>query len=102
MQNVLKVTMLQERALAQEFQLGSPDGYFPCERVGSGDETSMSVTHITLSMRRTQQHTSYLHSGLTASTGTYLSHFKAPDGRAAVHQGNQAYQGRDEHARHLQ
>ena len=36
MQNVLKVTMLQERALAQEIQLGSPDGYFPCERVGSG------------------------------------------------------------------
>ena len=33
--NVLKVTMPQERALTQEIQLGSPDGYFPCERVGS-------------------------------------------------------------------
>ena len=41
----------QERALAQEIQLGSPDSYFPCERVGS--KTSMSVTHRILGMRRT-------------------------------------------------
>ena len=66
--------MLQEHALAQEIQVGSPDGYFPCERVGSGDETSMSVTHRILSTRRTQQHTSYLHSRLMVLTSVISKH----------------------------